>query len=283
MKRRWIGVLGLVAVFAIVTTACSSNDNGGGGSASSMTLEKGTLQIGSDMPYRPFEFETTSGAPTGFDVELMNAIADRLDLKPVWVNANFDTIVPALAGNRFDVIASAMTAYAPKGSPAYSIVTERATKVSFSKPYYDSLQSLTINKAKTPDITSVDQLKSGDRVGIQRGSTGAFWAEENLAPKGVELVSYTKVPDMYNALEAGQLVGAVNDLPVSLDAIQSKPTLTIATQISTGEQYAFAVNQKNTQLLDAIDQQLQAVIDDGTYLEIFQKYFPDQEPPSFTQ
>jgi polar amino acid transport system substrate-binding protein len=283
MKRRWLAVFGLVAVLAIVATACSSNDNGGGGGGASMTLENGTLQIGSDMPYRPFEFETASGTPTGFDVELMNAIAQRLNLKPVWVNANFDTIVPALAGNRFDVIASAMTAYAPKGSPAYSIVTERATKVSFSKPYYDSLQSLTVNKANTPDITSVDQLKSGDRVGIQRGSTGAFWAEENLAPKGVELVSYTKVPDMYNALEAGQLVGAVNDLPVSLDAIQSKPTLTVATQISTGEQYAFAVNQKSTALLNAIDQQLQAVIDDGTYLKIFQKYFPDQEPPTFAQ
>jgi ABC-type amino acid transport substrate-binding protein len=90
-----------------------------------------------------------------------------------------------------------------------------------------------------------------------------------------------KVPDMCNALEAGQLIGAVNDLPVSLDAIKSKPDLEVVQQIATGEEYAFAVNQDNPQLLDAVNGAFDKLIADGTYLNLFTKYFPDQEPPAY--
>ena len=124
-----------------------------------------------------------------------------------------------------------MTAYAPKGSPAYETTQKRAQIVAFSKPYDDSLQSFTVNTSKTPDLKTWDQLKSGDRVGVQSGTTGEFWAEENLKPLGVSLVGYTKAPDIFNAVEAGQLVGAIVDLPVAEDIVKSKPTLSVAQQI----------------------------------------------------
>jgi polar amino acid transport system substrate-binding protein len=293
MKRRWLAVIAVVSVFGLLAAACGGGETGGGGTPSATgsetgsptpaftTLNAGTLTIGSDIPYPPFEFNDKSGNLTGFDVELMDAIAGKLGVKPDWVNQNFDTIFTALAGNRFDVVASAVTAYAPKGSPAYTVTQKRAQIVAFSKPYYDSLQSLAVNTTKTPDITTTDQLQSGDRVGVQRGTTGAFWAEENLGSKGVELVSYIKAPDMFNALEAGQLVGVVNDLPVSLDAIKDKPDLKVVQQIETGEQYAFAVNKANTGLLEAVDGALEELLADGTYAQIFQKYFPEQQLPSY--
>jgi polar amino acid transport system substrate-binding protein len=287
MRSRWLALLALVAALSLVAVSCGDDDgdeggtNGSGTAQTVPTLEDGKLIIGSDIPYPPFEFNDDAGQPTGFDVELMNAIAAQLGLEPVWVNANFDTIFTALDGNRFDVVASAVTAYAEEGSPAYKVTQKRATIVSFSEAYYDSLQSLTVNAAKTPDLASVDQLQAGDRVGVQRGTTGAFWAEENLQVRGVEIVSFVKVPDMYNALEAGQLIGAVNDLPVSLDAIESKPDLEVVQQIATGEEYAFAVNQDNPQLLDAVNGAFDKLIADGTYLDLFTKYFPDQEPPAY--
>jgi len=285
MRKRWIAAVALVAVFTLAGAACSSDEETGGGSAtptaaSFTTLESGTLTIGSDIPYPPFEFNK-GGTLSGFDVELMNAVAEKLGLTPNWVNANFNTIFTALAANRFDVVASAVTAYAPKGSSAYTTTQKRAQIVAFAKPYYDSLQSLTVNPSKTPDITTWEQLKSGDRVGVQSGTTGEFWAQENLEPMGVTLVGYTKAPDIFNAIESGQLVAGVVDLPVAQDIVETKPDLEVSQQIETGEQYAFAVNPENTGLLDAINGAMDELFADGTYAQIFQKYFPTQQLPSY--
>ncbi len=294
MRRRWMVLVGLAAVFAMLAVACGGGEEGGGATttppatgsetgsptATVTTLESGVLTIGSDIPYPPFEFNE-GGTLTGFDVELMDAIAASLGLEPNWVNANFNTIFTALSANKFDTVASAVTAYAPEGSPAYKTTQQRAQIVAFCKPYYDSLQSLTVNSEKTPDLTGWDQLKSGDRVGVQSGTTGEFWAKENLEPNGVSLVGYTKAPDIFNALEAGQLVGAVVDLPVAEDVVKSKPSLEVVQQIETGEQYAFAVNKSNTGLLDAMNSALDALFADGTYAALFTKYFPTQQPPSY--
>ncbi len=114
-----------------------------GGCPDVQTLKPGTLEIGSDIPYPPFEF-TKAGELTGFDVELMDAVAKKLCLKPEWINQNFNTIFTALSVNKFDTIASAVTAYAPQGSPAYKTTQQRAQIVAFTEPYYDSLQSLTV-------------------------------------------------------------------------------------------------------------------------------------------
>lgn len=130
-------------------------------------------------------------------------------------------------------------------------------------------------------ITSWEQLKSGQRVGVQSGTTGEFWAKANLKPKGVSLVGYTKAPDIFNAIESGQLVAGVVDLPVAQDIVKTKPDLLVVQQIATGEQYAFAVNKSNTTLLAAMNQALQELLSDGTYATIFHKYFPTQELPSY--
>ena len=285
MRKRWIAAVALAAVFTLVGAACGEEEEGGGGSAtpsaaSFTTLESGTLTIGSDIPYPPFEFNK-GGTLTGFDVELMNAVAEKLGLTPSWVNANFNTIFTALAADKFDVVASAVTAYAPEGSSAYTTTQKRAQIVAFAKPYYDSLQSLTVNPSKTPDLTTWDQLESGDRVGVQSGTTGEFWAQENLEPMGVSLVGYTKAPDIFNAIESGQLVAGVVDLPVAQDIVETKPDLEVSQQIETGEQYAFAVNKANTGLLDAINAAMDELFADGTYAQIFQKYFPTQQLPSY--
>jgi polar amino acid transport system substrate-binding protein len=245
-------------------------------------VEEGVLTVGSDIPYPPFEFEE-GGELTGFDVEIVREVADRLGLEnpdEAWISTDFGTIFQQLAsGSQFDIVAAAVTGYAPEGTPASETVAERTAVVDFTVPFYPSLQSLTVDSEASPDITSVDSLPDGARVGVQRATTGAFYAEENLT--GAELVSFEKAPQMYQQLQAGQLDAVFNDLPVTVDSIKDKPGLEIVEQVETGEEYAIAVSKDNPELTDAINGALEEMFDDGSFAEIYTKYFPEQKLPEY--
>ncbi|MBW3594553.1 MAG: transporter substrate-binding domain-containing protein [Actinobacteria bacterium] len=131
-------------------------------------------------------------------------------------------------------------------------------------------------------IASTDDLTEEHKIAVQRATTGAFWAEENLASKGVQLVSFEKAPQMYQALQAGQVDGVLNDLPVSLDAIEGKEGVEVVEQIDTGEEYAIAVSKDNPGLTEALNGAMAEIVADGTFEEIYTKYFPDQEVPDYS-
>ena len=296
-NRALLLLIALLALFTLVAGACGSDEptppTNAGGDDGDATIScddcafvtDGTLTVGSDIPYPPFEFEDEAGALTGFDVEIVREIASRLGLAHEdsdWISTDFGTIFTQLAANnKFDIVVAAVTGYAAPGTPAEETVAERTSIIDFTVPYYPSLQSLTVDVEATPDITSVDSLPEGARVGIQQATTGAFYAEENLAPAGVELVSFAKAPSIYQALQAGQLEAVFNDLPVSLDAIKGKDNLQVVEQVQTGEEYAIAVSKDNAALTDAINEALQSMFDDGTFASIYSTYFPDQELPEY--
>jgi ABC-type amino acid transport substrate-binding protein len=94
-------------------------------------------------------------------------------------------------------------------------------------------------------------------------------------------VSFEKAPQMYQQLQAGQLDAVFNDLPVTVDSIKDKPGLEIVDQVETGEEYAIAVSKENPELRDAIDGALEEMFDDGTFAEIYTKYFPEQKLPEY--
>jgi polar amino acid transport system substrate-binding protein len=290
-RSRFIKLLVLASALTMFA-ACGEEGGtptGGGGETHpkhDFTLvTEGHLTVGSDIPYPPFEFEDDSGRLTGFDVDLVREIADRIGLENAdddWLSTDFDTIFQQLqSGTTFDVIVAAVTGYAPKGSPAAETVADRRKLVDFSVQYYPSLQSLTVDTSKNPDIKSVDDLPDGARVAVQAATTGAFFAQETL--KGAELVEFPKSPEMYQALQAGQVVGVMNDLPASLGEIEGKPNLEVVQELETGEGYAIGVAKDNTELKDAIDEALNEMFKDGTYADIWNEYFPDQPLPDFAQ
>jgi len=285
VKRRLTGILATVAVLSIVATACnngsstppsSGGSSGGGSSASFTTIKPGFITIGSCLDYKPFETITPGATrPTGFDVELAEAIAAKLGFDQAhvqWVKANFDNIFAQQAQGRFDVVAAAVTATGKLGH-------SRAQTVAFSNFYFDSTQGFTVNTDKTPDITSTDDLSSGDVVGVQHGTTGADWAVTNLQPNGVQIKTYTDAPQAFTDLEAGTITGVINDAPSSAAEVESRPSLSVVEQIDTNEKYAFSFNQDNAQLLAAWNDAMQQVMADGTYTTIFQKYFPGVPVP----
>jgi polar amino acid transport system substrate-binding protein len=268
------GFLGL-ALFAAACgqeeTAGGGGGGGGGGGATPeptfTTLQEGVLQAGSCLDYPPFE-SVEGGDEVGFDVDLVEAIAERLGLEVEWVRADFDTIFTAVAGNQFDMVAAAST-----------ITEEREQVVDFSDPYYNSRQALVVNTAETPDIASTEDLGEGDTVGVQRGTTGKDWAEENLVPNGVQLTTFTNAPDALRDLEAGNIVAVVADEPFVAEAIQGLQGLEVVQPIDTDELYGFAFSPENPELREAVNGALAELIEDGTYQQIFEQYFPGVEVP----
>jgi ABC-type amino acid transport substrate-binding protein len=272
MHRKFSGAVALGAVAVLLLGACAKSTPSGGGSSSPTaaqlnTLTPGILLVGSCLDYKPFEYYQ-GGQLVGFDVEIMGAIADKLGLKLEWKKANFDTIFTALAAHQFDAVAAAAT-----------IKPDRLQVVDFSTPYYNARQSLTVNTTKTPDITTTDQLPSTAIIGVQKGTTGKDWAVANLAPKGIQIKTYTAAPDAFTDLEAGNITGIINDEPSSEAEVQSRPGLKVVQAIDTGEHYGIAVAKDRPDILKGINDALKAIIADGTYKKIFSKYFPGVPVP----
>ncbi len=132
-------------------------------------------------------------------------------------------------------------------------------------------------------ITSVDDLGEGDKVGVQSGTTGEEWAKTNLEPNGVEVIPYDDILLAFSALQAGDIVGVINDLPISQDIVKDETRgLEIVQEIQTDETYGFAFSKDNTDLRDAVNWALAEVIADGTYDAVYTTWFgaaPMSMPP----
>jgi polar amino acid transport system substrate-binding protein len=265
MSRRKGWAIGAVA-FILLAAACreeATTGRGGGGGGGTpepelTTLEEGILTVGTDMPYAPFE-SREGGEVVGFDADIINEIASRIGLETTWVDSPFDTIFTDLASGQFDVVISGAT-----------ITPEREEQVNFSIPYFRSLQALTVQEGS--DIGSFDDVGDGHVVAVQSGTTGEIWVEDNLVPNGAEIRAYPDYPPLYTALEAGQVDAVVFDESSAVPEVAASKGIEIVDTVDTEEAYGIAVDPNNPDLLDAVNEAFQAMIDDGTYDEIYSSY-----------
>lgn len=255
-----------VAALALVATACGGDDGNAGTDAAAVdTVEEGTLTVCSEVPYEPFEFEdeSTDSGYSGFDIDLMDAIADELGLELAVVNAGFDDLTSgaAMAAGTCDLAASAMT-----------ITEEREENVDFSDPYYNAAQSLLVKSDS--DVATLEDL-AGSRIGVQSGTTGEAYAQEN-APDDAELVAFDAGADLFLALESGDIDAILQDLPVNVERASQDDTIEVVETYETDENYGFAFPEEGSEdLLEAVNTALQTLRDEGTYDEIYNKYFED--------
>jgi polar amino acid transport system substrate-binding protein len=267
-------ILPLVTVAALVLGACgddSATDEttttaADSGSETAISLEgvtlinDGQLTVCSDMPYEPFEFQNAEGETEGFDYDVVSAMGDELGLGVEFVTTPFDGIIPALVAGNCDMIASAMT-----------ITDERAEQVNFTEPYFDADQSLLVLAENEDSLATLDDL-AGKRIGVQSGTTGATYAEEN-APEGTEIIEFQTGDEMFPALTSGDIDAALQDLPVNAYRATQAEEFVVTETFSTGEQYGFAVTLENTALLEALDAALAASKENGSYDAAYATWF----------
>lgn len=260
---------GLLVPLSLLVAACGDDDGDDGTATTAESpddtvaappglVSDGQLTVCSDTPYEPFEMKDDDGEDTGFDMDLMRAIGERADLDLEVIDLPFDGILGSLAAGDCDVVASAVT-----------ITEERAEQVDFSDPYFDAEQSLLV-KVDDDEIKSIDDL-AGRKVGVQAGTTGETYANEN-APDA-EITSFEDSDGLFAALESGSIEAILQDLPVNGYRSTQDDSVEVVETYPTDEQYGFAVEKGDSDLLEFLNEGLQALRDDGTYDELFETYF----------
>jgi polar amino acid transport system substrate-binding protein len=229
--------------------------------ADATLITDGTLTVCSDIPYAPFEFEDDNGELTGFDVELVDAMAEQMNLETDFKTTPFSSIIPALIAGDCDVIVSATT-----------ITEDRSKQVLFSDPYFDADQSLLVTAENEGTYKSLDDL-AGKSIGVQSGTTGADYAEEHK-PDGATIKEFDGADALFTAIVAGDIDAVLQDFPVNAyRALQQPEQFAVTETFPTGEQYGMAVTLENTNLADALNASLGNVRVSGTYDEIYSSWF----------
>lgn len=263
-----IAGLGLVGCGGSSTSGTSSAGSSAGSAASSSkdgyTLVKdGTLTVGTAAEYEPFEY-MEDGQYKGFDLDLIQDIAKKLGLTVEFANVDFDTIVPGVSsGAKYDV-----------GIGAITVTPERKKEVDFTDSYYMDDQAIVTMK-NNADITGdnyKEKLDSADaKIAVQSGSTAEAFAKENFP--NAELVPFKNATDCFSALQAGQSVALVTNRSVAAQLVATSfDNEQVVKLISTGEEYAIAVNKDNSGLKDAINKALKELTDDGTVDSLMGQY-----------
>ena len=274
MNRNLRWMMAAILAVGLLLTACG--ESGGGsdpsepaGDASAPatdaaaaveTIEEGTLTVCTDSPYPPMEFEE-NGEFTGFDIELMRAIAEEMGgLEVSVVNSGFDPITSgtALESGQCDIAAASIT-----------ITPEREEAIGFTEPYFDAEQSLLVKKES--GIKTLDELK-GKTIGVQSGTTGEGYAKDNN-PGDAQIRSFDAPGDLFTALEAGQIDAILQDLPVNGYRSTQDDSVEVVETYPTDEQYGFAMSKDNTELKSAVDEALQSLRDSGSYDELYKEWF----------
>ena len=241
--------VGLVATLATPVLAQSALDQ---------VKTSGVLRIGTEGTYAPFTFHDGTGALVGFDVEIGRAIAERLGVKAEFVEGPWDGLIAGVDANRYDVVINQV-----------GITEERQAKYDFSEPYIASKAALVV-RGDNADITSFEDL-AGKKSAQTLTSNYGKLAEEY----GAELVATEGFDQSIALVLQGRADATINDSLSFFDFKKQQPDADVKVVASEADADFSGVllAKGKPELLQAINEALATIKEDGTYAEISQKYF----------
>ncbi|MCF8481202.1 MAG: ABC transporter substrate-binding protein [Rhodospirillum sp.] len=222
-----------------------------------------SIKIATEGAFPPFNFIDAAGVPQGFDVDIAHALCAEMKDDCEIVTQDWDGIIPGLLAKKYDAIIASM-----------SITPERQESVLFSNPYYNNQFHFVGPKDKDFDI-SKEGLK-GKTLGAQRATVSAQWIEENLGDT-VDLKLYDTAEEAYLDLDAGRVDLLLNDTYPTYDWLKSdagKNYELKGNSVIDDDVVGIAFRKDETALVDKVNAALKAIIDNGTYAKINEKYFP---------
>ena len=211
--------------------------------------DRSSLHVGTAAEFPPFEF-IENDQMVGFDIDLMNAVAKKIDKKIIWHDMPFLTLIPQAQRGTLQVLAAGLTP-----------TPEREEELLFTQPYLVSDPLLVISLAKNKPVTSLDDLK-GKTVLVNEG----FSAERFMsALPGIDLKRLPTVADAFLSLQSGRadaFVVAANNIKPFFKQYPQKD-FSLYTIPNTNEKTAFAISKKYPELKEQLDKALQELQQEG--------------------
>ncbi|HVB22134.1 MAG TPA: ABC transporter substrate-binding protein [Ktedonobacteraceae bacterium] len=279
-QRPSVGLLfvGVIVALTLLLAACGSSTTGSTPVATQNPatptvapptdlITPGTLTVGSDTTYPPQEYiDNTTNKATGFDVDLITAIGQRMGLKVNVVTAKFDTIIDDLANKRYDVVISAIT-----------INAARQQKADFV-PYFNAGESLLVQNGNPKNIKGLSDL-CGQNVGVQTGTveqTDLQTASDACKKAGKPAINMTVLQDqtaVVQLLASNRVVATFQDSPVTDYYNKQHPgQFTVGGSVINAAQEGIAVRKGDTSMFNAIQTAFNQLKADGTYTSIINKW-----------
>lgn len=242
-------------------TASEGNTEKTGGTSGDLLAdiqEKGELVIGTEGVYPPFTFHDDSGQLTGFDVDIATEVAKRLGVKPVFLETQWDAMFAGLDAKRFDMVANQV-----------GINEERLEKYDFSTPYNISVGVVVASKDNN-DISKYEDIK-----GLKAAQTMTSNHRKIAESYGAEIVSVEGFVQSVDLISSKRVDVTVNDKLSVLDYLTQRPDapVKIVAQYDEVIEIGLLFRKNNETLVEAVNQALQDMIEDGTHLEISEKWF----------
>ncbi|WP_051936902.1 transporter substrate-binding domain-containing protein [Erwinia sp. 9145] len=226
-----------------------------------------TLRVGADLSYPPFQSRDVNGTPTGFEIDITNAVCKAIDVKCEYVVSSFDAEIPSLLAKKVDFIS-------PLGA-----TEKRRKSIGFSDFIYHIPTHLVARKS-TPLQPTPESLK-GKNVAVQQGTIQEMYAKKFWAPKGVEVRPYPDQDAIYQDLVAGRLDAALSpsvavtfgflQKPEGKDFALTGPEVRDDVLFSIGSAWGVRKEDKKTQ--EMLNKGLAKIMADGTWEKIKQHYF----------
>lgn len=266
MKKLFFSIF--TFVIALTLVACGSEDSSNDAENTSESTEssqeatnedseKLVVRVGTSPTYPPFESEE-NGELVGFDIDLIEKIAEVEDFEIEFATMQFDGLIPALKNGQVDILVGAIT-----------ITEERLNSVDFSNAYY--LSGLSVLTMPDSGINGYEDL-DGKLVGIQKGTSSYNYLIQNGFNES-NIKQYADISTAYTALENGGIDAILYDNPSNINYIQTQDTdAVIVGEILNGEYYGIAVNPDKPELLEKVNNGLKKLQENGEYEALFDEH-----------
>ena len=222
------------------------------------------LTMGSSCDFPPYEYyHDETGEIVGIDVEIAQAVCDKLGYELEIVDMQFDSIIAAVVSGKVDF-----------GMSGFTVTEERKQSVDFSSTYTTAVQSIVIPTGST--ITSVDDLFNAENkfaIGVQIGTTGDLYISGDVEANGLkhDIQRFNKYHDAFAALSSGKIDCIIVDDQVAIAYVEANEGMEILDTAYAFEEYAICF-AKESALYDEFNAALDEIIADGTAAEIIGKY-----------
>ena len=270
MKKKYLAMMCAAAMLSTALVGCGNNnaETTSGTDASTddaavTTVESGKLVMSTNAQFPPYEMvadgEGFNGTGfEGIDIEIANAIAEKMGLELVVNNMGFDACLLAVQNGGSDIAMAGIT-----------VNEERLVSMDFSNSYANGVQAVIV--AEDSAIKSLDDL-AGKMIGGQRATTGVIYATDEFGEEFV--TAYDDAAIAVQALLGGKIDCVIIDQAPAKSYVEANPGLKLLDTEYANEDYAIAVNKGNTAMLDAVNAALAELTEDGTVGAIVEKYIP---------